>query len=153
MNYNMQLERFEAKISEDSVFAIDPQGIKKIEIRGKEFIRTLDPEFQRNSYFQIVATINGKILLEKHTVELKEGQINPMTMQKLQKDALIKKEVYYLANSKGEDLKSFKIKKRTILSLIDKNKIETVKQFAKQHKLKFKEAEDVKVLFDYSKTL
>ncbi|WJJ97596.1 hypothetical protein [Algibacter luteus] len=153
MNYNMQLERFEAKISEDSVFAIDPQGIKKVVIRDKEFIRRLDPEFQRNSYFQKIATINGKVLLEKHTVELKEGQINPMTMQKLQKDALIKKEVYYIANSKGEDLKSFKVKKRSILSLINKNKLDRVKTFAKQHKLKFKKAEDVKAIIEYSKTL
>lgn len=52
VNYNMQMERFEAKISGDSVFAIDPSSAKKIEIRGKEFIRTLDTEFQRNCYLQ-----------------------------------------------------------------------------------------------------
>jgi hypothetical protein len=153
LNYNMQLERFEAKISEDSVFAIDPQGIKKIEIRDKEFIRTLDPEFQRNSYFEEVASINGMMLLEKHTIELKEGRINPMTMQKLQKDALVKKEVHYLANSKGKDLKSFKLNKRSILALIEKDKTDRVKEFAKQKRLKFKNAEDVKVLIDYAKSL
>ncbi len=31
-NYNIKFERFEAKISKDSVFAVDPQGVKKIEI-------------------------------------------------------------------------------------------------------------------------
>ncbi len=152
-NYNMRLERFESKISEDSVFAIDPQGIKKVEIRGKEFIRTLDPEFQRNSYFQKIASINGKLLLEKHIVELKEGQINPMTMQKMQKDALIKKEVFYIANDKGEKLKKFKMRKSSTLSLVDKSKVSSVKKFAKQNKLKFKNVKDVQLLLEYAKTI
>ena len=152
-NYNIRFERFEAKISEDSVFAVDPQGIKKVEIRGNEFIRTLDPEFQRNSYFQKIAAINGKLLLEKHVVELKEGQINPMTMQKMQKDALIKNEIFYVANSKGEKLKKFKMRKSSILALIDKSKASSVKEFAKQHKLKFKNPKDVKALLNYSKTI
>lgn len=152
-NYNMKLERFESKISEDSVFAVDPQGIKKVVIRGNEFIRTLDPEFQRNSYFQKIATINGKLLLEKHIVELKEGAVNPMTMQKTEKDALIKKEIFYIANDKGEKLKRFKMKKSSILSLIDKSKLSNVKEFVKQNKLKFKNPKDVKQLLEYAKTI
>ena len=152
-NYNMKLERFEAKISEDSVFAVDPQGIKKVEIRGNEFIRTLDPEFQRNSYFEKIADINGKMLLEKHIIELKEGQVNPMTMKKMQKDALIKREIYYIANDKGEDLKKFKLKKGSILSLINKSKVSSVKVYVKEKKLKFKNPEDVKAMLEFSKTL
>ena len=61
------------------------------------------------------------MLLEKHTVELKEGQINPMTMQKMEKDALIKKEIFYIANKKGKKLKKIKLRKKSILSLIDKS--------------------------------
>jgi len=152
-NYNMKSERFEAKISKDSVFAVDPQGVKKIEILGNVFIRTLDPEFQRNSYFQKIASINGKLLLEKHIVELKEGQINPMTMQKMEKDALIKKEIFYLANDKGEKLKKFKLRKRSILSLLDKSKASSVKDFVKQNRLKFTDPKDVKALLEYSKSI
>ena len=152
-NYNLKLERFEAKISEDSVFAVDPQGIKKVEIRGNEFIRTLDPEFQRNSYFEKIADINGKMLLEKHIIELKEGQVNPMTMKKMQKDALIKREIFYIANDKGEELKKFKLKKGSILSLINKSKVSSVKDYAKENRLKFKNPKDVQSLLEYAKTI
>ena len=152
-NYNLKLERFEAKISEDSVFAVDPQGIKKVEIRGNEFIRTLDPEFQRNSYFEKLADINGKMLLEKHIIELKEGQVNPMTMKKMQKDALIKREIFYIANDKGEELKKFKLKKGSILSLINKSKVSSVKDYAKENRLKFKNPKDVQSLLEYAKTI
>lgn len=153
LNYNMKFERFEAKISEDSIFAIDPGGIKKIEIKGNEFIRALDPDFQRNSYFQKIASINGKFLLEKHIVDLKEGQINPMTMQKAQKDMLIKKELFYISNGSGSKLKKIKLKKSTILSLVNKNKISNVKLYAKQNKLRYNNVKDVQVLLEYANTI
>ena len=153
LNYNMKLERFESRVSEDSVFAIDPSSAKKIEIRGAEFIRTLDPEFRRNSYFEKIATINDRVLLEKHIVELKLGQINPLTLQKMKKDTFIKKQKFYLANKEGENLKDFKLSKKMVLSLLDKNKVNMVKQFVKEKKLSYKKLKDIQTLLMYSKSI
>lgn len=152
-NYNMQLERFEANLTNDSVFVIDPKGIKKVVIQDNEFIRTLDPEFQRNSYFQKIVSINGRFILEKHTVHIKEGQINPMTMQKNQKDALVKKEIFYIADDNGQKLKKIKLTKSSILSLIEKSKVSSVKTYAKENKLGFKNVKDIQDIIKFAKTI
>ena len=152
-NYNIQAERFEAKISDDSVFALNHGSFYKVEIKGKTFTRHLDPDYQRNTYFEDVVHFKDKQLLKKYTLKIKEGQINPMTMQKIQQDQYIKKEQYYILNDNTNQIDKIKLKKSTILALVEEAKKASVKAFAKENRLSFKNNNDVFKILNYYNSL
>ena len=153
LNYNISAERFEAKISEDSVFALNHGGFNKVLINGKSFSRHLDPDFQRNTYFENVIQFKDMLLLKKYVLIIKEGQINPMTMQKLQPDKFIKKEKFYVLLGDSDKLEEVKLKKSSILTLIGDNDISKVKDFAKNHNLGFNNIDDVYKILNYYNSL
>ncbi|RIA10483.1 hypothetical protein OE09_2348 [Flavobacteriaceae bacterium MAR_2010_72] len=148
-NYNIYSERFEAKLSEDSVVIINPRNIEKIVINNRIFGRYLDPEFQRNSYFEEVAKVDDQLLLKKYTVKIKKGSLNPLTKEKLTNDALVQDEVFYLCDLKDNKLKKIKLKKSTVQSLFNKDHIETVKSYVKEQRLSYKDADDLKKIVNY----
>jgi hypothetical protein len=152
-NYNIQAERFEAKISEDSVFALNHGSFNKVEIKGRTFSRHLDPDYQRNTYFEDVVHFKDKQLLKKYILKIKEGQINPMTMQKIQHDQYIKKEQYYILNDNTNQIDKIKLKKSTILSLVEEAKKASVKAYAKENRLSFKNNDDVFKILNYYNSL
>lgn len=148
-NYNIYSERFEAKLSEDSVVIINPRNIEKIVINNKTFGRYLDPVYQRNSYFEEVAKVDGLLLLKKYTVKIKPGALNPLTKEKLTNDALVQDEVFYLCDLNNNKLKKIKLKKSTVQSLFNKDHLETVKNYVKEQRLNYKDAEDIKKIAKY----
>lgn len=152
INYNVQLERFEAKFSEDSVLALNPKNIKKIDINNRTFKRYLDPVFQRNSYFEELISTKSIKVLRKFETEIIEGNFNPMTQQKISEDQMVKIEKYYYTED-GEILTEMKFSKGAILKLIDSDKKDAVKQYAKDNSLNFKDINDLKFILKYYNTL
>ena len=154
-NYNIYSERFEAKLSEDSLFIINPRDIKKVIINGKVFGRYLDPDFYRNSYFEEIAKINDdNLLLKKYTVKIMPGPINPLTKEKLGNDRLVKGENYYICDLKDENkLKKIKLKKSTVQSLFNKEVLGEIKKYVNNNDLNYRNPEDVKKILQFYNTL
>jgi hypothetical protein len=152
-NYNIYSERFESQLSEDSIVIINPRNIKNIVINNMVFGRYLDPEFQRNSYFEEIAKLDGYYLLKKHIVKIKKGSLNPLTKVKLSNDKLIQDEIYFLCDLKDNSLKKIKLKKSTIQSLVSKEFIQDVTNFVKENNLSYKDDDDVKKIVQYYNTL
>lgn len=151
-NYNIRSERFEAKFSEDSLLIINPRYIKKIVINNKVFKRYLDPEFERNSYFEEIIDVNETTIVKKYIIKFQEGNLNPMTQQKISPDKFLKNEQYYLKDNENE-LKLIKLKKSTILSLVQSDKRTIIKNYSKEKKLKFNKIDDVIRLLNFYKTI
>jgi len=152
LNYNVRLERFESKFAEDSVFAFNPKNINKIVIEGRTFKRYLDPEFQRNSFFEELVRTKSTSILRKYEIEIIEANFNPMTQQKVSDDQMVKKEKYFYTED-GETLKEIKLKKSHILKTLDANKRDSVKQYAKDNNLSFKDVIELKNILQYYNTL
>ncbi|PWK19290.1 hypothetical protein [Xanthomarina spongicola] len=152
INYNVQLERFEAKFAEDSVLALNPKNIKKIDINSRTFKRYLDPQYQRNSYFEELVKTKSLTILRKFETEIVEGNFNPMTQQKITPDQMVKIEKYY-STEDGETLSEMKLSKGAILKLIDSDKKDAVKQHAKDNSLNYKDINDLKAIIKYYNTL
>ncbi len=152
-NYNIYSERFESKLSEDSILIINPRNIKNILINDKTFGRYLDPEFQRNSYFEEIVKLEKHQLLKKYIVKIKKGSINPLTKEKLNNDALVMDEIYYLCDLKDKSLKKVKLKKSTILSLVKEESLEEVNGFVKTNRLSYKDLDDLKKIVQYYNAL
>jgi len=152
INYNVQLERFEAKFAEDSVLALNPKNINKIVVNNRTFKRYLDPQFLRNSYFEELVKTKSITILRKFEAEVIEGNFNPMTQQKISDDHMVKNEKYYYTED-GKLLSEMKLAKGAILKLVDSNKKDALKQYAKDNDLNFKEINDLKILMKYYNSL
>lgn len=152
INYNVQLERFEAKFAEDSVLALNPKNINKIVINNRTFKRYLDPQFLRNSYFEELVKTKSITILRKFETEVIEGNFNPMTQQKISDDHMVKNEKYYNTED-GKTLSEMKLAKGAILKLVDSDKKDALKQYAKDNDLNFKDINDLKILMRHYNTL
>ncbi|MFV0572668.1 MAG: hypothetical protein ACK5M1_09600 [Xanthomarina gelatinilytica] len=152
VNYNVQLERFEAKFSEDSILAFNPKNIDKIVVKGRTFKRYLDPEFQRNSFFEELAATKSISILRKYEIEIVLGNINPITHKKISENQMIQKEKYYYTID-GDVLKETKLKKSSILKTLDSDKRDPLKRYANDNNLSFKDANDLKKILEYYNTL
>ncbi|RIA10482.1 hypothetical protein OE09_2347 [Flavobacteriaceae bacterium MAR_2010_72] len=150
-NYNVYSDRFEAKLSKDSVLIINPEGVNKVVINNKTFERYYDPETQLNSYFEQLIKFNNYWLLKKYTKKVKSGSVNPLTKQKLTNDALVQDEVFYLSNE--NKLKVIKLNKSDIQSLFKKEHLEHVKNFVKNQGLNYKDEDDIKKIITYYNSL
>ncbi len=150
-NYNLQFERFEAKYSDNSVLAINPRGITKIVVDNMNFVRQLDPEFKRNTYFESIVKFNGNSLLRKYSISIKEGKVNPLTLQMMKPDQFVKNEKIYVCYEESNEMQEIKLKKSTVLALIDNENKEEVKAFVEKNRLRYKDVEDVhKILNHYN---
>jgi hypothetical protein len=153
-NYNIYSERFEAKLSEDSILIINPRNINSILINEKTFGRYLDPEFQRNSYFEEIVKISDDyLLLKKYIVVIKEGPRNPLTKEKIANDKLVKSEIFYMCDLKDNKLKKVKLKKSTVQSLFRKEVLEGVNIYVNENHLNYRDPEDVKRIVHHYNTL
>lgn len=152
INYNVQLERFEAKFTEDSILAFNPRNIEKVVIDGRTFKRYLDAEYQRNSFFEELVVTKSTTILRKFEIGIKEGIFNPLTQQKTTDDSMILKEKYFYTTD-NENLKLIKLTKSSILKMVDPDKKDALKDYAKDNDLSFKEINDLKKIFEYYHTL
>jgi len=153
-NYNIYSERFEAKLSEDSILIINPRNIQSILINDKSFGRYLDPEFQRNSYFEeIVKFKDDHLLLKKYVVKIKEAPRNPLTKEKLSNDKLIRDDIFYLCDLKDNTLKKIKLKKSEIHSLFKKEVLDDIKAYVNENHLNYRDPEDVKRIVQHYNAL
>lgn len=151
-NYNVRSERFEAKFSKDSILIINPRNVTKVIINNKTFKRYLDPEYQRNSYFEEMSTIDDVSLIKKYIVSVKEGDLNPMTQQQISPDEYVKREVFYIKDE-NNNLKKIRLKKSVVLSLIKPEKRNAIKEYSKKNRLKLNRSNDVIKLLSYYKTI
>lgn len=153
-NYNVYSDRFEAKLSKDSVLIINPDGVNKVVMNNKTFERYYDPETQKNYYFEQLIKFDHYILVKKYTKKVKSGSVNPLTKQKLTNDILVQDEHFYLNDVNNEnDLRVIKLNKSEILSRINKEHLEQVKSFVKEKGLNYKDEKDIIKIITYYNSL
>jgi len=152
-NYNVYAERFEAKVSEDTIFVFNPRGIDKIVVKDRSFRRYLDPEFQRNSYFEEIAKTGDFHIVRKYFTKIRQADVNPLTKVKEGLPELIQYEIYYLIKGESTLLERFKLKKSRVLNLMDKEYFKDIQAFVNRHRLKYNNIEDVVKIIQYYNTL
>jgi len=150
LNYNVKQDQIEAKISNDSVFIFDPAKIEKVEINNKVFKRYEDSGLSGNGYFEIVAVSKEMNLLKKHSVFVKEGTVNPLTLQKQSPDTYVIKTKYFLLSH--NEINEISLKKGKLLKIFEEDSGK-MKIYINENNLSIKEDEDLKLIFNYHNTL
>lgn len=143
LNYNIKSKKLEAKISNDSVFQFNSEGIEKVRIMNSTF-KLIDSEFMK----EIIA---GKVgLYIKYSLKTKDAVFNPLTHDELTPEEIIKVEHYVIRlNDKIFDIK---LKKNDIINHMN-DKEKEIKDFAKRNKLSFSNEKDVIKIITYYNTL
>lgn len=152
-NYNIAKERFEAKISEDSVLVISTGNINQVKINNVILKPYYEIERDRFTFFEEVGHMNNNQILKKYVVKIKEGNFNPMTQKKISPDRYVNEEYLYIADNKTKLLKRLKLKKSSIINLIDSENKQEVLEFVKSNRLKYNNLSDVQKILDYQKSI
>lgn len=139
LNYNIKSKKLEAKISNDSVFQFNTEGISKVRIMNSTF-KLIDSEFMKE-------LMTGKVgLYIKYSLKTKDAVFNPLTHDELTPEEIIKVEHYVIRlNDKIFDIK---LKKNDIINHMN-DKEKEVKDFAKRNKLSFSNERDVVKIITY----
>lgn len=104
LNYNIKSKKLEAKISNDSVFQFNTEGISKVRIMNSTF-KLIDSEFMKE-------LMTGKVgLYIKYSLKTKDAVFNPLTHDELTPEEIIKVE-NYLIQVEGKSF-DIKLKKET----------------------------------------
>ncbi|MGB0896500.1 MAG: hypothetical protein ACPGU9_03230 [Flavobacteriaceae bacterium] len=153
MNFNARLNRFAANlskeskgvqsISRDSVFMFNNSGILKVKLANKDFVKV------SNKFYEVVFAKNDTRLLKLYKGVVKEASFNPMTQQKVGKDKMVVESSYFIEK---DGLNEFKLKTKTILSLLSDKESE-IKKFIKENKLSVKNEKHLIRVFNYYKSL
>ena len=152
-NYNIAKEQFEAKFSEDSVLVISTGSIKQIKINHIVMKPYYDSERDKFTFFEEIGSIKKGMVLKKYVVKKVESNFNPMTQKKLGPDRYVNEEYLYLADNETKILKRLKLKKSSILNLIDLKKKPEVLDYIKKNKLKYNNISDVHKILDFNNSI
>lgn len=149
INYHVEKEAFMSKIEKDSTFILDKNMFNKIFINGRLFKYIEMPDKVSTKLHEIMYEGKSISLLKAFSISLIERSKNPMVNRP--QSELKQKSNYYLLK-KGE-LIPFKLKKSNIKYLVEKNRIDDLKSYIKEHKLRFNKEEDLKVILKYCDNL
>ena len=150
MNYDASVDQMVVKISPDSIYAFNGGTVKEVSINNKNFKRYLDPDFGRNSYYEVIISTSEFELLKRNVAILHPGALNPLTHQKQVPDTYVVEEKYF-CKRKG-DLEEFKVTKRNVVALFQDHVVE-VKDFIKDNHLNIKEDNDLMKTVMYGSSL
>ncbi len=145
-NYNAKSNQIVSNFAKDSSFVFDSKAIQSVKF-GKYTAKTYkDEDGQRSFFFELTPHSDIK-LLKKYVAKIKSGQINVMTKQKTSPDKFIVNDSYYITKD-GDIAIEFRIKKKTILKLLnDKKKL--IEKFVDDYDLSYKDEDDVVKIFNY----
>ena len=146
MNFNARLNRFSASVSpvgQDSVFIFNSSNILKVKIKNKKFIKI------SNKFYEEIFAKEDFRLLKFYKASIKSAPIDLMSQQKSGQDRIVVESSYFLEK---ESVKMFKVKTKTILSLLEDKKTE-VQAFIKSNRLSVKNENHLKRIFNYYNSL
>lgn len=138
INYNIEEDSFQIKISTDSVFTLDRNYIKTIEIDNSIFTQ-LDTVINSNGFYEVLFLGKEVSLLKKHNVRLILGNLNPLDGS-IEANRYHKQVKYYI--KKDNSLMRIKTKKKYLLSLF-KGQEKTINTFIKSESLSVKDQKDL----------
>jgi len=150
VNYNILMDQFEYKISNDSVFIFD-NNIDLIYLANKNFKKYYLDANTGHKYCEVLYEGSNYSLLKKYDVRLREAGPNPL-MLKGNSNEFVKSKKYYINNNVTNTLLPIKLKKNNIVALFS-NKENDIKSYIKKNKISYKNENDLVKIFKYYDSL
>src|SRR5690606_8661175 len=107
INYDLENERFEIKLSKDSIYIISSDAnIKKVEIDN--FLSKIifkpyyNNKLQRNSFYEVLSENDDYSLLSHYKLKIKGGSIDPLTKAYISPKEYVSEKDYFILKHKDE---------------------------------------------------
>ena len=150
VNYDIEDDKFMSKVNGDSILVFDSNYVEAVRINGKVFKYLYDFSMGKKRNFEVVYEVNNDFaILKGYSLKVILSDPNPMLNRPL--DEIKQRNHYFVL--KNEGLSELRLQKKEILKLIDKEKMEEVKEFVNKRKLSFKQEKDIVSIFKYYDTL
>ena len=149
INLNISRNAFEAKINDnDSIFSFNFNNIKQIIINGKYYKNYFNNE--DNRVYELVYSGKTFSILKGFTVKLVTGSGNPMVNRS--NDKYVKKESYFIRSTVKKTIESFKMNKRSLIKLFEKNlkDVSRIQAFIDSGNLSYKDEKDVIRMLEFT---
>ncbi|WP_108423757.1 hypothetical protein [Flagellimonas amoyensis] len=153
INYDTKLDMLILQVSKDSIYSFNPGIIEQFSIENRMFKRYLDPDFGRNSYYEVIAESDNFSILKRYTASVKEGRVNPMTHVKETSDKYVQEsKVFYFVGDEKK-LTELKLSTNAIVKVLeaDESEAKDLKKFIKSNGLSVKEEDDLQKIVTYSR--
>lgn len=134
LNYNINTNTLESKVSNDSVFQFDLGNIKKVTFGNKKY------EIVEGRLVESLFNSDKLNIYKEFSVKIIEATLNPMTQENITDRKYVKKSKFLV--KKNNLVQEFKINKKNVLSLFDKKQDE-VKKFVKDNNLNYSDENDL----------
>lgn len=148
VNFNTKTNAIEARINGDSIYTFDYTNIDRVIINNRSFKNAYSPTVGGYRVFEVIAETDDFSIYKDYTLDIKEGNPNPMLAQA--NDKYIVRDSYYM--KKGKSFKKIKLKKSSVLKLAG-SKASELEEFAKKNRLSFKNERDLQKIATYYSTL
>ncbi|MEW7292311.1 hypothetical protein [Aquimarina sp. 2304DJ70-9] len=146
-NFNISKGEFMSQIEGDSIYIFDFRSIDKVIVNGKEFKSFFSPLEGKEKVFEVIYENTDFSILKKYSLKIIESSPDPMLNRS--KNKIIKIETYYIM--KGTTFTPFKLKKKFITELVEKNiTIPVLDVYVKSNNLSYRNENDLKKIFNYS---
>ncbi|ULC60263.1 hypothetical protein MBM09_04555 [Flaviramulus sp. BrNp1-15] len=150
INYNLENEKFEIKLNNDSILIVNPAiNIKKVKINNIIFKPFYNEDLQKDSFFEVLWSSDDYSLLSNYKLKIQAGDIDPLTKTYINQKKYTQKKYYFLKKNNEEKMVAIKLKKSEVLKLIDTYNVDKVKSFVKKRRLKYNRISDVKDMLTY----
>ena len=145
-NINIQRNTLESQIGTDSTYVFNTTLIKKFSVNNVPYKMVFSDEGKR--IYQVIYDSDDFSLLKGFKVTFIEGSPNPMVNRPM--DKYVRSSSFYL--QEDNSIKPFKIKKSTLLRLLDANpsRKKAFIKFMNDNKLSYKDETDIEKAFRYS---
>lgn len=147
INYHISRSSFMTKIENDSIFIFDFDLVDKVKVNNKSFKRIYNAKEGKHVVYEFVHEGKDFSLLKNYSVSVVQGSPNPMVNRP--KSKIKKKSSFYLL--KNNVISDFKLKKSSIVGLMQDDKVSALKDYADKYNLSFKKEADVKKLLQATK--
>ncbi len=149
INFHIGQSTFMSRTDDDSTFVFSAKGIDKIYVNDKLYKNYYNSNEGNNKYYEVVYEDQKTTLLKGYHVSLVQASPNPMVNRSKNK---IKRHSDYYIFSNGT-MRSFKLKKSSILNLVNNEQVQKLQQYVKDYKLSYKKEKDISMMLNYlSKT-
>lgn len=141
-NFNITNDKFEIKASKDSVYVLESGAIKEFAINGRRFKKIV----KENKIYEFLNAGPNVKLLKRYGYRIKEGAVDPMTLEKIREDKMLVTEEYYVEIDGS--VKQVELKKKAILKVFEDKEFEIL-EFVKKNNLSFKDQNEVLKIMEY----
>ncbi|KJD31976.1 hypothetical protein PK35_12580 [Tamlana nanhaiensis] len=151
VNYNLEDERFEVKLNNDSIFVLSPENneLKQISIDLLVFKPFHSSELNSDVFYEVLLDESNFELLSMYKLKITPGSVDPLTKEYLTPKQYSSEKEFYLRTVSDEKIKPIKLKKSGVLKLIKSDYTSQVKSFAKKQHLKYNKIADVQKILSY----